>query len=258
MNHWTQLSIDLANQANYLDQLFVVYPLAPDSVRNISGNRWSPIETAFNNHDNAALIRGLLSLPLFPIKDSYVAYLKRDRNALQRNPETVNRLCSRIYEMGLTTVFEKSSQPKETNRQLGAAFRRWVERGLLGLDTLHLELFRNSTENAVLVGTDSELWAFAREKLGYQGGKSPDFIARMHSHYIVGETKFLTDFGGHQDTQFLDATRLLHDGTVNAVKIAILDGVLYIPGRSKMYTQIVTHEECVLSSLLLRDFLYQI
>jgi hypothetical protein len=160
--------------------------------------------------------------------------------------------------MGLTTVFEKSSQPKETNRQLGAAFRRWVERGLLGLDTLHLELFRNSTENAVLVGTDSELWAFAREKLGYQGGKSPDFIARMHSHYIVGETKFLTDFGGHQDTQFLDATRLLHDGTVNAVKIAILDGVLYIPGRSKMYTQIVTHEECVLSSLLLRDFLYQI
>jgi len=35
MNYWTQLSIDLANKRNYLDQLFTVYPTIPESIRDI-------------------------------------------------------------------------------------------------------------------------------------------------------------------------------------------------------------------------------
>lgn len=35
MNYFTKISIDLANQKDYLDQLFKVYPLSPDSIRNI-------------------------------------------------------------------------------------------------------------------------------------------------------------------------------------------------------------------------------
>ena len=33
MNYFTQQSIELANQRNYLDLLFSVYPLNPDSIR---------------------------------------------------------------------------------------------------------------------------------------------------------------------------------------------------------------------------------
>lgn len=33
MNYFTKISIDLANQKDYLDQLFKVYPLSPDSIR---------------------------------------------------------------------------------------------------------------------------------------------------------------------------------------------------------------------------------
>jgi hypothetical protein len=59
-----------------------------------------------------------LDFDLFPIKDSYVAYLKRDRGAIERNPNTVARLCGRLYEMGLDQIREKCSEPKETNRQI--------------------------------------------------------------------------------------------------------------------------------------------
>ncbi len=35
MNYWTQLSIEFANQRNYLDELFSVYPTIPDGITEI-------------------------------------------------------------------------------------------------------------------------------------------------------------------------------------------------------------------------------
>jgi len=61
----------------------------------------------FESRDNVALLETLISLDLFPIKDSYVAYLKRDRGAVARNPATVARLCGRLYEMGLTQIYQR-------------------------------------------------------------------------------------------------------------------------------------------------------
>jgi hypothetical protein len=53
-------------------------------------------------------------MDLFPIKNSYTAYLKRDNSSISRNPNTVDRLCGRLYEMGLDKIFEQCSEPKET------------------------------------------------------------------------------------------------------------------------------------------------
>jgi hypothetical protein len=82
----------------------------------------------------------------------------------------------------------------------------------------------------------------------------------MHGKYVVGEAKFLTDFGGHQNAQFEDAKTLLRNESVNAIKIGILDGVLYIKGNNKMYKYLTQHEEKynIFSSLILQEFLYQI
>lgn len=80
-------------------------------------------------------------MDLFPIKDSYVAYLKRDKSSIERNPSTVDRLCGRLYEMGLDKIYEKCSEPKETNRQIGPLFRRWLNRGVLGLTPVSLDEF---------------------------------------------------------------------------------------------------------------------
>ena len=84
MNFWTSLSIEYANQRNYLDMLFKVYPMSPNIRRVIDKEKWNTIETLFNNQNNEQLINALFALELFPIKDSYVAYLKRDRKAITR------------------------------------------------------------------------------------------------------------------------------------------------------------------------------
>jgi len=260
MNYWTQLSVDFANQRNYLDELFRVYPTIPEGIREISESIWTEVENRFEKKDNTGLIKALLKLNLFPIKDSYVAYLKRDNSAIGRNPQTINRLCGRLYELGLDKIYEKCSEPKETNRQIDPMFRRWIEAGCLGVKPVPLDEFTDSTSNAVLSGGDAELLRFARNELNYSGNKGLDLIARFNGKYVIGEAKFLTDFGGHQNAQFNDAITTLTTSGVSAVTVAILDGVLYIPGKTKMYRE--TTEDYskynIMSSLVLREFLYQI
>ncbi|MDR1680401.1 MAG: restriction endonuclease, partial [Prevotellaceae bacterium] len=81
MNKWTKLSIEYANQRSYLDDLFAVYPTIPDGIREINEEIWNNVEKAFKRKNNDLLIRELLNFDLFPIKDSYIAYLKRDKSA---------------------------------------------------------------------------------------------------------------------------------------------------------------------------------
>ncbi len=218
------------------------------------------IEIAFNKQDNEALITEFLKLDLFPIKDSYVAYLKRDATSILRNPKTINRICGRIYEMGLDKIFERCSEPKETNRQIGPFFRRWTNSKSLGIQPVTLEEFISTKDDAILNGSDKQLMDFASNELNYKHPKGLDFIGRFNGKYVIGEAKFLTDFGGHQNAQFNDAISTVQSKGVKAIKIAILDGVLYIKGNNKMYKNITTKykELNILSSLVLREFLYQI
>lgn len=260
MNHWLRLSIEYANQRSYLDDLFRVYPTIPEGIREIDDEIWNRVETAFNQRDNTALLRSLLRLDLFPIKDSYVAYLRRDRYALDRNPETVARLCGRLYEMGLDRIYERSSEPKETNRQIGPLFRRWINRKSLGIEAVPLDEFRATRGNAVLDASDNEMRVYAEENFGYTLDKGLDLIARFNGRYVIGEAKFLTDFGGHQNAQFNDGIVPLQLSNLKAIPVAILDGVLYIRSRSKMYRAITTdlQNTNIMSSLVLREFLYQL
>lgn len=257
MNHWTELSIEFANQKSYLDDLFRIYPTIPDGIRDVDKNIWKNVENAFVNQDNEFLITELLKLDLFPIKDSYVAYLKHDKTALKRNPKTVNRICGQIYQLGLEKLFERCSLPKETNRQIGPMFRNWLKSKALGIAPVSFEEFVSTDNDAILDGSDKVLADFAREHLGYNRNKGLDFVARFNKKYVIGEAKFLTDFGGHQNAQFNDAVDTLKEN-VSAVKIAILDGVLYINNNSKMYKSIseIYGDYDIMSALVLREFLY--
>jgi hypothetical protein len=198
-------------------------------------------------------------MKLFPIKDSYVAYFKRDKNSISRNPETVNRLCGRLYELGLDKIYEKCSEPKETNRQIGPLFNRWLKKGVLGAPVVGLNEFIASENNAILVENDNKLACFAKEYLGYNHNKGLDFVARFNKKYIIGEAKFLTDFGGHQTAQFNDAIQTIEAPVNdNVIPIAILDGVLYIESNNKMRKYINKSDYNIMSALVLREFLYQV
>ena len=260
MNYWTELSIEYANQRSYLDDLFQVYPTIPEGIRDINADRWINIEKAFDKKNNDALIRELLKLNLFPIKDSYIAYLKRDASSIDRNLKTISRICGRLYEMGLDKIFERCSEPKETNRQIGPFFKRWINSKTLGIQPVGLDDFIKNKKDAILNGSDKQLMDFAAGELNYKHTKGLDFIGRFNGKYVIGEAKFLTDFGGHQNAQFNDAISTIKAKNVKAVKVAILDGVLYIKGKNKMYKDINTKYKDlnIMSSLVLREFLYQI
>lgn len=161
--------------------------------------------------------------------------------------------------MGLDKIFERCSEPKETNRQIGPLFRRWLNSKALGIEPVSYEIFISNNDDAILNGSDAQLMKFANEFLNYKHPKGLDFVGRFNGNLVIGEAKFLTDFGGHQNAQFNDAISIV-SSDINAIKIAILDGVLYIKGNNKMYKDITEKYKNlnIMSSLVLREFLYQL
>lgn len=266
MNIWTEISVEFANQRNYLDELYKIYPITPNLRRSLSDRTVNAIAESFNNRDNQKLVEELLKLEIFPLKDSYVPYLRRDSSAIVRNPNTINRLAGNLYAMGFDSILDKCTEPKETNRQMGPMFKNWLKSGVLGCRIFEDgNDFINSNENAILIASDQKMKDFAVAHLGYTRiSKGLDFIARFNGKYVIAEAKFLTDFGGHQNDQFEDAISTLtskidEDCKENVIKIAIMDGVLYIKGRNKMFTYLKNNDDMViLSALVLREFLYSL
>lgn len=266
MNYWTTVSIELANQRNYLDLLYRVYPISPNLRRELSAETIELIRYHYENRNNDDLLRLLLQQEIFPIKDSYVAYLKRDPSAIERNPNTINRLQGMLIDMGVDEIVDKITAPKETNRQIGPMFKNWIKNGALGCEVTDDEnRFLNSQDNIVFDASDSRMQNFAREHLGYTREKGLDLIAKFNNTYVIGEVKFLTDFGGHQNAQFNDAistmTTELRETDKNVKAISVLDGVLYIQGNSRMYNAIsrdFSDDDVIISAVLLRDYLYSL
>lgn len=266
MNIWTNKSIELAAQRNYLDLLYRVYPMSVNLRRELPHSTLGTIRTAFDDRNGNALLKILLQQEIFPIKDSYVAYLKRDSSSIDRNPSTVQRLVGMLYEMGFDDIIDRATVPKETNRQIGPLFKNWIKTGSLGVKVFtNATDFLNTSENAIFDGSDAVMETFARNQLGYVHAKGLDFIAKFNGKYVIAEAKFLSDFGGHQNAQFNDAISTMQSTLTpvgkEVIKIAILDGVLYIKGNNKMHKAITTEfrdDEVIISAVLLRDYLFSL
>ncbi len=256
-NIWTQKSIDYAENRAYLDDLYAVYPIVHANVRKIDEKVMGRIQRYFNERDDYNFIRSLLELDLFPIKDSYIPYLRKSDIAIRKNPKIIRRICGDLYEMGYREIYKRCTEPKEANRQIGPMFRNWLNSGALGIKPVPEESFVCNAENAILDGSDSSMMDFARRNFGYGRDKGLDFIARYNGKYIIGEAKFISDFGGHQNDQFVDAMETLRTelSDKSVVKIGIIDGVPYIRNRGKLFRSLLDTEHNIMSALVLRDFL---
>ena len=263
MNYWTQQSIAFAQQRNYLDELFKVYPLSPNLRRELSQEQEDSLRSAYTARDNVRLVEILLDAELFPVKDSYVPFLRYDRAAIARNLQTVNRIAGTLYQMGIDAVIEKCTAPKETNRQMGPLFKRWIAGDVIGVPVVNdPEEFLRREGSCILNASDGIMHDFAAEFLGFRRNKGVDFLAKFSRKYVVGEAKFLTDFGGHQNAQFEDALTSLHSfrkTSLDVIPIAILDVVLYLKNHGKMHTYLTAHQkDNIMSALVLREFLYSL
>jgi hypothetical protein len=82
----------------------------------------------------------LLDLDKFPIKDSYVDFLREDRQAINRNPKTVKRLCEVLYQMGFEKMADGIIAPKEPNQRRGQQFGHWLQKSFA---LISIEAFKN-------------------------------------------------------------------------------------------------------------------
>jgi len=255
MNKWVAKSIELANRPGYLDKLSSVYPVVLSSDRPLPTEMQERLRELFERKDRINLLRELINLDKFPIKDPYVAFFRNVPSAIDNNPTTVERITNTIFSMGFENMLEGIEEPKEFNRKIGMLFKRYLPN--LGYPMLPKEKFKIYKRTAILEGSDADLKEFAKRNLGYKIEKGLDVLAKIGGKFIVGEAKFLTDFGGHQNAQFEDAMRLIKYGSSRMVKIAILDGVVWIKNGSKMFKTIsnLNDNQIVLSALLLKDFL---
>lgn len=258
MNQWIVRSIEIASSPGYLDKLSEIYPVTLDDPRDIPLEVIEEIRYAYDKKDKVGLVRLLLDLKKFPIKDPFVAFLRREAGAIEKNPATMERLADTLLEMGFEKVLAGATAPKEFNTTMGPLLANWLRRlpyPFLG----DVEIQRHDGI-AFLEGSESMGRVFADEVLGCNLKKNPDFVAKAKSVYVLGEGKFLTERGGHQDRQIDDALGLLEGRDGKALRVAVLDGVCWLPDKSdrakhSMYQKITKRDSIILSALLLEEFL---
>ncbi|MCD6221656.1 hypothetical protein J7K25_05820 [bacterium] len=253
MNKWIKKSIELANSKGYLDHLYKIYPVEIGNTRVISDSIKYKISKAFEEKNEIELLKNLLKLPKFPIDNPYIASLRKYPVLLTKNPETVSRICKIIFSLGIEKVLELSAKPKSPSRQLGQRFKRWLK--TLDYPFLEKEEFKKHQGIAFLNGGDKKLKKFVIEELKIHLEKGIDFLLKIENKFILGEAKFLTDYGGSQNNQFRDALNVAKIKKGNIIGIAVLDGIVWFKSNSYMFQTVKALKGIALSALLLEEFI---
>lgn len=254
MNKWIKKSIDLANSKGYLDKLFRVYPVELGVFRDVSEELKIKVKQAFKNKNKLYLIKTLLGLPKFPIDDPYIASLRRHPDLLNKNPKTVKRIGEKLLSIDIDTILELTTQPKSPSRQFGYSFKNWLR--TLQYPFLEEKKFIKSNRAVFLEGSDEKLKQFAIKELSIKNlKKGIDFILKVKAEFILGEAKFLTDYGGTQNNQFNDAIKIAKISKGNIMGIAVLDGIVWFESDAYMHRTIKRIRGSAISALLLNDFI---
>lgn len=254
MNKWVAESIKLANSKGYLDKLFDVYPTNMGLTRNLSENLIGKFKKDFNKRNKTELIKDLLGFPKFPIDDPYIASLRRHSFLFSKNPKTIDRIAKRLFAMDLDIILELSTAPKKPSRQLGHVFDDWLKKEEYRF--LEEGKFKTFTGTSFLKGGNRDLKDFAVKHLEIKGlKKGLDFILKIKNKYIIGEAKFLTDYGGTQNNQFRDAISVAKIKKDNVSGIAVLDGIVWFESNAYMHKTVKSLKSIALSALLLKSFI---
>ena len=255
MNKWIKDSIKLANSAGYLDKLSRIYEMQVNPKRPLAPETLRKIKHAFDTKDDKQLIRILLNeADVFPVKDSYIGFIRKKPNAIDENPITVGRIAKRLYSLGMQATLREAQRSKETNRQLGNSFKKWIR--CIGYSAVtEREILASSTGIVILKGSDKKLGEFARKKLKCKLHKGIDFVIKKDDKYVIGEAKFLTTPGGEQDRGFDDASNFINDKSGDAIRIVVLDGYIWLTSLTGLHNRIVESNDNIMSALVLKKFI---
>lgn len=250
MNEWVESSIEIANSPGYLDRLHQIYPISVGPRRIVSAQTKRELRLIYDSQNEVLLVKALLQVDKFPIEDPYVAFLRKKDSFIEYNPQTVGRIAQRVLSMSFEEMIDEIEEPKVVNRRMGTLFPEW-------LATLDYPMLSKSEfpyyngEIAFLTGGNGERKDYANRVLGCNLNKGPDLLVKVGAHHVIGEAKILTDYGGHQNAQFADALNLLGGSEGDAIRIAVLDGVVWIEDGAKMFRTVCELEGAAFTGLLL-------
>jgi hypothetical protein len=249
MNKWIKKSIKLTNSRGYLDRLYSIYPILNNSERPLDREVKKKIRRALAMRSNKPLIAALLVADVFPIKHSYVAFLRAKPDAINLNPKIIARIGRIVRKMSVRRIFKEMERPIESNRQMGPMFRKWLRHQ--GYRFVDEDVFLKPARSAAFLnGSDTALKNFCNKRLSARLKKGPDLVFKIKRKYFIGEAKFVTAFGGHQGGQISDAMKLLHRRAGKATRIAIYDGVIWL--NEGLF---VREDRVAISALLFKKFI---
>ncbi|MBC7328651.1 hypothetical protein H5T87_11170 [bacterium] len=254
-NIWIKKSIQIANSCGYLDKLLEIYSVPKEEERPLpSGYDEEKIREAFEIKDVKKLLTTLLSMPKFPIDDPYIPCLRHFPELIDKNPKTVKRIGDALFSLGIETLLNLAKQPKKPSRQMGSSFKKWLNN--LGYPYLKEKIFLESADISFLKGSDQKLLEFAKTYLGIKSlDKGVDFIIKINGNYILGEAKFISDFGGSQTNQLKQALEIGKLDGKNFRGVAVLDGIIWFNKLNNTYLKTIkTSGAIALSALLLKEF----
>jgi len=254
MNEWVKKSIDLANSKGYLDKIFEVYPIEIGDIRGVPKELIIKLRKAFKNEDKKDLINTLFKFPKFPIDDPYIASLRRHPYLLAKNPRTIKRIGGKLLSIKINTILRLATKPKSPSRQLGNSFENWIH--TINYPFLEEERFKSYNKIAFLKGSGIKLKQFAIRELGVKRlNRRPDFILKAKNKFIIGEAKFLTDYGGTQNNQFDGAVKMAKIKNPQVAGLAVLDGIVWFKSNTYTHRTVKKFKGVALSALLLKKFI---
>jgi hypothetical protein len=259
INTYKEKSIKLANEGSYLDKLQSVYPVEDGAREKLTTRVKNSIISSYYNEDKIRLIKILLDeVDKFPINDPYVSYLRKDRTFLEKNPKTVERIGNRLLNMEPYEIFSEITKEKEANRKLGYSFQNYLN--TLPFNFVDSKTFLKYDDRILLLaGSNNELLNFVNDKLYIGMNESPNLVAKVGSKIVIGKSKFLSDYGGHQNNQLNKIISFFNFATSNSVVlIGLVDGIAWIKRNRKIHKKIVKSNNFIFSSLLLQDFFIDI
>jgi hypothetical protein len=254
VNKWVRESIAIANAPKYLDKISKIYVMKVNTERPLSQDVVKKIKSAYQKQQDKRLIRLLIEHPeVFPVKDSYVGFLRKKHKAIDENPKTIRRIAKRLYSQGFKRMMQEATRPIETNRQLGNMFQEWLHK--LGYRIVDEErMLKSKSGILILEGGDKARANFAKKRLGCRLRKGIDLVIKKDKRYIIGEAKFLTTPGGEQDGGFYDAESFVRGRSGKALRIAVIDGYIWLKTLRGIHEKIRGSDANVMTALLLKKF----
>jgi hypothetical protein len=276
-NEWVEKSIKLAWGSDYLDQLMAIYPAIPGLRKPLPKEVKRGIEGSFSNGNSKSLIKAILlarehGFP-FPFEHPYAALIgglpdKTKNILLDKNPVLVETIGKVLFGIGKEDLVKGMERPPDINRQLGPAFRQWLQRTFsssrgycFGTDLL------SCPKGKIMFfdGADSAIESYIHDVLKislHNVSFRRDILVSVEGQIIVGEARFLSTSGGSQTRDISNTLNFVQ--AINKSKIsdftavAIIDGIVWFNAAYKKEMQNAPVNVPIMSALLIESYLRMI